>query len=669
MSSTRRELVKGAAVVAAMTHVSGLRALERHLAGAAIADGLKQTGKDAFRALPLGEVRPQGWLLQQMRIQADGLSGHLDEFWPDVGPNSAWRGGTGENWERGPYFLDGLLPLAYQLDDDRLKAKVKPFIEWVLTHQTPNGMIGPATNEDWWPRMVAVKVLVQHHEVTGDPRVIPLLTRYFHYQLTEMPKRPLKDWGKYRWQDEAMVVLWLHERTNDPQLLELAALLKKQGYDWTAAFANFQYTMPTTRDVLNHDSGGPLPEHAMQTHGVNNGQAVKVAAINYRLSGSPAERGNYKQQLATLDRYHGVPNGMFSCDEHLAGIDPVRGTELCTVVEMMFSLEVLLSAFGDAPLGDRLEKIAYNALPGIFDDAMWTHQYDQQSNQVQCSLNSKPWSTNGPESNLYGLEPNFGCCTANFHQGWPKLTTHLWMRGAGDGLVAAVYAPSSLCTKVRGIDVQVEEETEYPFRDTITLKIAPAAPLEFPLTLRIPGWARGAMVKVNGEDAKVAVTPGTFVVVTRRWTAGDVVELKFPMPPRTSRWFHNSVTVERGPLIFSFDPGQSWVELRKRGQTADWQVFPTKAWNYGLAVDEQAASGLKVEERPVGAKPFAAMDAAVVIKAPAYQLDGWRSEDGVAQTLPQSPVTVKTPRELITLIPYGAAKLRVTAFPQVKLGG
>ncbi len=144
---------------------------------------------------------------------------------------------NGRELERGPYFLDGLLPLAYQLDDDRLKAKVKPFIEWVLTHQTPNGMIGPATNEDWWPRMVAVKVLVQHHEVTGDPRVIPLLTRYFHYQLTEMPKRPLKDWGKYRWQDEAMVVLWLHERTNDPQLLELAALLKKQGYDWTAAFA------------------------------------------------------------------------------------------------------------------------------------------------------------------------------------------------------------------------------------------------------------------------------------------------------------------------------------------------------------------------------------------------------------------------------------------------
>ena len=202
-------------------------------------------------------------------------------------------------------------------------------------------MIGPASNDDWWPRMVAVKVLAQHHEATGDPRVLPVLRRYFHYQLTEMPKRPLKEWGKYRWQDEAMVALWLHERTHDPQLLELAALLKQQGYDWTAGFANFQYTMPTTRDVLKRDPGvgpgGPVPERAMQTHGVNNGQAVKVAR---RCStGCPAVRPSARitsSNCRCWDRYHGVPNGMFSCDEHLAGVDPVHGTELCTVVETMF---------------------------------------------------------------------------------------------------------------------------------------------------------------------------------------------------------------------------------------------------------------------------------------------------------------------------------------------
>ena len=58
---------------------------------------------NAFNLLPLTSVKPTGWLLRQLRIQANGLSGHLDEFWPDVGPNSGWLGGTGESWERGPY--------------------------------------------------------------------------------------------------------------------------------------------------------------------------------------------------------------------------------------------------------------------------------------------------------------------------------------------------------------------------------------------------------------------------------------------------------------------------------------------------------------------------------------------------------------------------------------
>ena len=141
--------------------------------------------QNAFYMLPLGAVRPTGWLLEQMKIQANGLSGHLDETWPDVGSNSGWLGGTGEYWERGPYFLDGLVPLAYLLDDARLKAKAQRFIDWTLTHPSPDGMIGPKGNDDWWPRMVMVKALAQYEEATGDPRVIPLLSRYFRIPAPE----------------------------------------------------------------------------------------------------------------------------------------------------------------------------------------------------------------------------------------------------------------------------------------------------------------------------------------------------------------------------------------------------------------------------------------------------------------------------------------------------
>jgi hypothetical protein len=168
--------------------------------------------RSAFYPLP-----PAGWLRAQLQLQADGLSGHLDETWPDVGPNSGWLGGSGESWERGPYFLDGLTPLAYLLDDARLKAKAQKYIDWTLDNQSANGMFGPRSNDDWWPRIVMLKVLTQYQEATGDPRVIPLMQRYFQYQLAELPKRPLRDWGKFRWQDEALSVFWLYNRTGDPK--------------------------------------------------------------------------------------------------------------------------------------------------------------------------------------------------------------------------------------------------------------------------------------------------------------------------------------------------------------------------------------------------------------------------------------------------------------------
>lgn len=622
----------------------------------------------ALTPLPLGEIRPAGWLHRQLRVQADGMGGHLDEFWADVGLNSGWLGGSGESWERGPYFIDGLLPLAWQLDDPHLKAKAMRFVDWTLDHPAANGMIGPAANDDWWPRMVMAKVLMQYADAVKekeDPRVDAVLTRYFHHQLEAMPARPLRDWGMYRWQDEALVAAWPYGRTGDARLLALVALLQTQGFDWVENYRQFKYTGVTTRAVLSSTAtGGNAPE-GMQTHGVNNGMGLKTAAVRFRFNGDAQERENFRQGLAMLDRFHGLPNGMFSCDEHLAGLEPSHGTELCTVVETMYSLEVALSTFGEAAHGDRLETIAFNALPGTFDDAMWAHQYDQQSNQVQVGLQSRPWTTNGPESNLFGLEPNFGCCAANFHQGWPKFTQSLWMHTTDDGLAATLYAPCEVTTRVRGRKVHLREETEYPFRETVQLTITPEAPHRFPLQLRIPGWCTGAKVDLNGQALRQDLARGSFVTLDRTWAPGDTLLLTLPMKPVVSRWVHNAVSLSRGPLVFSLSPGESWVKLRDRGPTADWQVFPQRAWNYGLHVDEASASTLEVAEAPVPPRPFSGESPAVMLRVRGRRLDGWRAEDGVAAPPPQGLQISSAPEERLTLIPYAAAKLRVTAFPQL----
>ncbi|WP_250877260.1 beta-L-arabinofuranosidase domain-containing protein [Luteibacter anthropi] len=610
-----------------------------------------------FQLLPAGSIRPSGWLRRQLEIQAAGLGGRVDETWPDLGPNSGWLGGTGESWERGPYYLDGLLPLAWQLDSPTLKAKAQRFVDWTLDHPWANGMFGPKSNDDWWPRMVMLKALTQYQELTGDARVIPFMTRYFHYQLEALPERPLRDWGRMRWQDEVACILWLYTRTQDPKLLDLAALLKKQGYDWQAMFAVFPFREKTDAKTVEAKGGKNafMEDDGLQVHGVNIAQALKASPVWSLISRDANDRAAIHHQLAQLDQYHGLANGMYSADEHLAGRNPSQGVELCTVVEAMYSLEVALAITGDAALGDRIERIAYNALPGAFTDDMWAHQYDQQPNQVECSLHRRPWTTNGPEANLFGLDPHFGCCTANFHQGWPKLTASLWMACADGGLAATVYAPCRVNAVARGVPVQIEQETDYPFRDDIAMTLKPDSPVEFPIRLRIPAWCRSPSIRINGESVQVSPREG-FVTIERRWSTGDTIRLSFPADVSAEKGYNDSISFTRGALVFSLPVGEAWVKWRKRGLTSDWQVYPTSAWNYAVATDAT------VEHHDIGMRPFAGATPAVTLQVKG-RLASWKAEEGAADPVPATPAMEDEPVTTLRLVPYAGAKLRITSFP------
>ena len=620
-----------------------------------------------FYPLPLGSVSPAGWLREQLRIQADGLTGHLDEFWESLDPaKSGWRGASGgESWERGPYYLDGLVPLAYLLDDQRLIEKAKAWVSWTIENQRPDGAIGPDPAKgnyardwqatDWWPNMIMLKVLTQYAEASGDPSVLPLLEKYLLHHLENAARVPLVEWARVRWAEEVLSIIWVYNRTGNAKLLELARILSTQSYDWKAHFADFQFPGKVSKEQAK------LP-----THVVNNAMALKTSAVYWQISGDPADRDSIQQILDVMDSHHLMPNGVHSGDEHYAGNSPVQGTELCAVVEGMFSYETLLAILGEARFGDRLEKVAYNALPATLSGDMWSHQYDQQPNQVLCTRHPRQWTTNGPDSNLFGLEPNFGCCTANYHQGWPKFVASLWMATPDGGVAAVAWGPSEVTAPVRGGGtVRIIEETGYPFRGDVKLRIDPSAAAEFPLALRIPAWATDAEVLVNGDKVDSA-RAGEFCRIERKWRPGDLVDVKFPMALRTSKWFNDSIAIERGPLVFSLNVGTEWKKIRDAGQTADYELHPTTPWNYALAIDPADSKGLSVAVSDPGKMPFSADTAPVRIEAPARKLPNWTMEDASAAPPPPSPVESKEVEETVTLIPYGSAKLRITAFPWLK---
>jgi DUF1680 family protein len=638
-----------------------------------------------YMELPLGAIRAKGWLLEMLQRQKNGATGQLDVLYSQVvGQRNGWLGGDGDQWERGPYWVDGLLPLAYILDDKALKEKVKPWVEWALKSQHADGYFGPDKNysgepglqrdncDDWWPRMVMLKILQQYYSATGDQRVVTLMSNYFRYQLTTLPEKPLgfrTFWAEYRVCDNLQAVYWLYNITGEPFLLELGDLLHKQGVDFTDM-------------MLNRDDLSRLGT----IHCVNLAQGIKEPVIYYQQHPEQKYVDAVKKGFADIRKYNGQAQGMYGGDEALHGNDPTQGIELCSVVELMFSLEKMIEITGDLSMVDHLEKIAFNALPTQITDDFMSKQYFQQANQVMCTRHVRNFDVNHDGTDVcYGLLTGYPCCLSNMHQGWPKFTQNLWYATPDNGLAALVYSPSEVTAKVaNGCLVKITEDTYYPMDDKIrfTVKIEDKKNTEvaFPLHLRIPEWCKQATITINGNIEQTA-EGNTVAVVRRTWKSGDQVELTLPMQVFTNRWHENSISVERGPLVFGLRMREEWKqkdfsdnEVHHYGKSY-YEVTSPDKWNYGIISPGRNQTEEQFKVTVDSAKQKAAYfwnidNAPIQIKVKAREIPHWMLYNEMSGPLPYSVGFSVTPKEIpieeITLIPYGCTTLRISQFPVVR---
>jgi len=615
--------------------------------------------------LPIGAIKPRGWLRKQLELQAAGFHGHLGEISGFLAKEgNAWlnpKGGGERGWEEVPYWLKGYANAAYLLQEERLLKETKVWIEAALRSRQPDGWFGPESNRtrvkgapDLWPNMIMLFCLQDYYDYARDERVPELMTGYFKHLMTIPDDEFLPDyWDTMRGGDLLWSVYWLYNRTGEAWLLELAQKVHRNTARWD-------------EDVINW-------------HNVNMCQAFDEPTIFWMQSADAKHRqGSYRNFDKFRDLYGQVPGGTFGGDENCrpGRDDPRQAVETCGMVEMMLSTETLVSITGDLLWADRCEDVAFNSLPAALTPDYRALRYLTAPNLVLSDHESKsPGLQNGGPMLLYDPHEH-RCCQHNWGHAWPYYAEHLWFATPDAGLAAVLYCDSQVTAQVAdGAEVTVVQATRYPFDEQIELTVKTAKEVAFPLYLRVPGWCRQAQLCVAGEEVALQKTkPLRYIKIQRKWKDGDTVQLKLPMEITLRTWTknHHSVSVDRGPLTYSLKIGERYVRFRDRGGWDAYEVHPTTAWNYGLVFDAaNVASSFDVVQKdwPADQMPFTQAGVPIELRASGKRIPNWQLDEfGLVAELQDSPVRSDQPTEPITLIPMGAARLRISSFPVIGEG-
>jgi hypothetical protein len=675
-------------------HIAGLLlafgAVTTSLAGVAVVSGPDPTRTNNFyvsnRAplvpsrfigLPVGSVEPRGWVREFLQRQRRGLTGHLGEIsaWLQKEDN-AWLNQNGKGkygWEEVPYWLRGYIELAFVFDDPKMIAESKTWIEGTLASQRPNGDFGPDQRfedgtRDYWANMVMLYCLQSYYEHSSDRRVLELMAKYFKYQLS-VPETQLLThyWQKMRGGDNIHSIHWLYNRTGDPELLQLVTKIHRCTANW-----KLKDNLPNWHNVNIAQAFREPAQFFLQTHDQSDLQAA------------------YANHFEIRKRFGQVPGGMFGGDENCRpGFDdPRQAVETCGMVEQMFSDALMFQISGDPFWADHCEDVAFNSYPAAVMPDFTALRYLTAPNMaVSDSKNHAPGIDNGGPFLM--MNPfSSRCCQHNHSFGWPYFSKHLWMATPDNGVCAAFYSASDVSVKVgAGTLVRFVEETRYPFEDSIRFKFSADKSVTFPLYLRIPGWCQAPQVSVNGQPAPLGT--GKFVRIEREWKDGDVVILRLPMQIGMRKWTHNhnSVSVDYGPLTFSLKIGErydrhdstktaigdsSWQKGADPSKWPSYEIQPTTPWNYGLVLEEthpENSFTIKPGEWPADDFPFTPAAAPITMTVKAKRIPEWDLDrTGLVAVLQDSPVRSDEPVETVSLIPLGAARLRISSFPVIGTG-
>jgi Beta-L-arabinofuranosidase, GH127 len=646
-----------------------------------------------------------------MQLMADGLAGHEHDFYKYVA-QSSWTGGNQEysNLNEGyPYWFNGLVPLAYGLNDSRLKAQVQTAVSAVLSRQQSDGWIGPETGNarNFWARYPLFLGFIQVLEAdnaTYGATVLPAMNRFvtlmnsmlhnngsgYLPQQGDLLSPDDHIWGRVRVCDMLVSLQWLYENApanNSKILLDNMSMLREGQLDWADWYQEGVYI---SQDLSTVDVA-ITTKYFPYEHGVNVGQGLKAGAVINRFTNNASLPVMARRAVNWTNIYHGAASGTILADERLEGLGPYSASELCTTVETLYSLSYLYQALGDVSFADQAEKIAFNALPVHLMPDWWAHNYGTQPNgPYAVPLQDTPFWNMNDYSPTYGLEPDYPCCTVNHPQGYPKFLAASWAGVGHDGLAHVLLTPGAVTTNLgAGNAVHATCETNYPFDSTLQYGVNASAPFTF--YVRVPSWASASSSSLTINDTSTSLAPdphsGLHSISLGSGSTSFAITLSSGSSTPAITLQHranDSVAVFAGPLLYSLSISSNTttsplLDFRQQPlpsgyappQVKDYAISNTSAWNIAIDtstlafhsnISSSAGPGYKLPN-PIwapGAPPTRITGKGCAIAWPI-----WKGVPG--------PVPPKSQRQClgdvldVVLVPYGSAKLHMSELPTVDL--
>jgi uncharacterized protein len=625
-----------------------------------------------FSELPVGSVQPRGWIQKWLERQAQGLTGHPENMsypydtcmYAGVIPPPPVRGKYWKDWwpyEQSAYFVDATTRLSWLIDEPAISQRRDENLNYILDHSSGTNYGG---SHACWPNAVVGRALMAQFSATGNPRIAAVMQNWLLTSADEIAKGG-RNGANF---EEAF---YLYGLTGDPRLLDLCRKI----YDGYLHDTNSFCTVAKIQSQAQ-----------FHEHGVTAAEELKCLPLTFSYTGNrEALRLAKRAYQKVLDNNLMADGGIVS-SEHLEPAAFYSVHESCDISDWSWSLGYLFMATGEARFADLIERTTFNALPGAVTKDFKQLQYFSAVNQTEIAATNSH-TPHWPTRMTYRAAHDTECCAGNINRAMPNYVVRMWMRAKGGGLAAVYYGPNEVTTEVGGESVTITEDTDYPFRDSISFRIKAARPVKFNLQFRIPQWCDHAAIQMNGTTLSGPHNPGTFASLHREFKDGDVVSLKFPMPVRMEDWFKGrSVCITRGPLVFSLKIAEQRIEhtndssdIKPFLEGHDIQGFPEveflpkSDWRYGFdRMPKNDLGKIQVVENVMPENPFLEDQAAVELKLPLCPLPGWSPEtNGAAYGEPGGLPSALELRaagqpETMTLVPYGATHLRLTTLPVVQ---